>query len=935
MLRLLVENKYELDIANVSVGIFKEILDMDNISRRSSSWTREIELPNTPNNNRFFETIYKLDKSTFEFKKGKRLKAVITNGSDTLLDGFMQLINTKVSEGNTVYNIVFAGQLIDLMKSIEDLTLNVLPLDEYNHTRNWPTIRNSWDFNIYKNETLINSREGYVYPDIIYKDNGLDGDKYVFDYMPATNIKTIFDKIFDVAGFAYNSNFLNSAYFKSLYMPFAKDKLNQSDEQIQANKVIRSFNPTTHPQPTDTDYVAMTTAQSPNTPSAGGYWNNQLSSPYGLNWLNLAVLNDKTGVIQPNSNQIQLTDELNQVVNDVYTCQNQGEYKIDINIPMFAKYDLGTFPVNPPLSFQFVDGQLEYRWIVQLVRATGQVEILARNTQPNQSNNPLGLSFFSPSDNVVRNSVPWYDMDTRLDITCNTNRFLNSGDKVRIQLHFKHTNTNWNVSDSTGAISDDAVKAQLMTRRNIGAEFLKYEITPTNNEGYGDEDIVLQDTLPPISCKDFLMSIIQMFNLVVDEDKNSTPEEPIFKIEPYDDFFITNKIVTDWKLDTNSELKQEYNMGIKSYKLSYVQDDDFYNNHYFNNLKPNKIYGEFELFTGDELAQERKELKLIFAPTINANVKVKDRIVPYLCDIQDTLFVQKQTKPRILFYNGRIECNSYLVRPNPTDNALAQEYSYPYIGMWDNPFDPNETLEFGYSQNTYYGNILNTLPKWTLFNKYHQSLRNKINEDYRIVTGYFYITPKQFAEFEFTDLIQIENQLYRVLLIDNYTYDEEERLTKVVLEKIIQNSFYEPNNKINGSSCPTDLRLIRQNGKLVFSSNTGTITEQCCLERGGTWDELTNSCTISLAVGPVPNVEPVGPIGPFKPLPGIYTDVITRTKNIVPIEEPYIIDAGLNVVFPLTKTDNGFIIDGTINNVKNVGTDNSSIINDGNDNEIF
>lgn len=514
-------DKYELDILDTDVSIFKEIIDRDTIANRSSSWTREITLPNTDNNNDFFETIYKLDTVTRRFIKGHRVKCIITDGANTLLEGFLQLINTKTIDDHTTYQVIFAGQLIDLMKGLDQFNLNMLDLSEYNHIRNWQNIRNSWYFNIRKNNQTIISKEGYVYPDIMYGENGLDGDKFFFDYYPATNMKTIIDKIFDLTNAKYKSNFFNSDYFKSIYVPFSSDKLNETDEVINNRTSIRSYNPNTQAIADSNGWNRLTTIQAPNTPQYEAYHNAQLQIPYNLNVYNYSFFNDKTGIIEQDK---QLKDNQNQIIHDTFTCQAQGEYKIDISIPIVPKITI----VNvPDLSVQYKSGDLDFRWIVYLKRNNGQVEILQRNMEPTTFNVD-GITHFTLSDSFVRTNAdfPWYDMDVRLDINCSATKFLDVGDKIYIDVYFRHRNTKWEVKQGGIIVpgNDTFVRAELVSRRNIGPAFAKFEVKPSSNQGYGNETVNLADTLPDVSAKDFLMSVVQDFNLIVDIDDASTAE---------------------------------------------------------------------------------------------------------------------------------------------------------------------------------------------------------------------------------------------------------------------------------------------------------------------------------------------------------------------------------------------------------------------------
>lgn len=910
-------DKYELDVLDTDISIFKEILDRESIANRSSSWTREISLPNTDNNNEFFETVYKLDIVTNRFTKGKRVKCTITDGTNILLEGSLQLINSKTVNQHTTYQVIFTGQLIDLMKGLDEFYLNMLDLSEYDHVRNWNNIRDSWDFKIQKNGQTVVAKEGYVYPDIIYGENGMDGDKYFYDYYPATNVKTLVDKIFELTGVKYKSKFFESDYFKSIYMPFSNDKLNEDEDVISNRTSIRSFNPNFQPVADSNGWNALTTRQKQNTPQHSVYFNRDLQLPYNLNVWNYSFFNDKVGIIQQD---VQLKDNNDQIIADTFTCQAQGEYNINISIPIVPKI---TTEGISNVQAQYLGGNLDFRWIVYLKRNNGQSEILERNMQPT-TYNVDGIMHFTLSDSHVRTDAdfPWYDMDTRLDINYNGTKFLDVGDRIFIEIYFRHPVTQWAVYSGGNSVSSNHMRVELVSRRNIGDMFAKFEVKPSSNQGYGNEHISLANTLPDVTAKDFLMSIIQTFNLIVDVDPSSTIEDPVFIIETFDEYHKNGRIITDWELAEDSEFKQIYNDDIREYYLSYTEDVDYLNEHFMENNNQ-RIYGDFKLYTTDEMSDKVDKLDLIFAPTINSNIRSKNKIVPYLCKFKDEKFVANKTKPRLLFYNGVKYCNQYKVFLKP-NLVISTENVYPYVGMWDDPYNPKYTLEFNNSSKLYYDT--NGVPQFNLNNQFHQNLKGRVSEEYRIVEGEFYLTPNQFAEHKFSDKILIDNQLYRVLLIDNYTYDVEESLTKVILEKIVDENY--PPIQIEGSSCPTDLKLVRTTKGIRFESKNGVINEDCCIERGGVWNSNTKTCSIpwGRVEESIKPADVVAPVGPPKPVPGVISPIIKLPYIKLPADNEGnsstggIIDGGFNESISKYKINSVYITDGTYNDAMNTGS---------------
>jgi hypothetical protein len=913
MLKLIVNNGVELDIyEDLTMSLTYSILDITDISKRSTSFSKEFDIPTSYNNNNFFENIFKLDKTTLKFNRKKKVNAIVTDGGNVIFEGIIQLVSVTRSNKDIFYTVRLIGTLRNLIKETESINLQQLDLSEYNHTRDKETITDSWDFLIKKNGVDFVGREGYVYPYTIHnEESDLEDTTYIYNLFPATYVKTVWDKLFEFANFTYKSNFLNSAYFKSLVLPYTKDKIEIEEGEKYNRGVIRGF------QDLDgfaDNYSSMTNRQERS--FSTWYYNTQLALPYNLSNINISLLNDPNALVLDNGNDLQFRDPSNHIFQDIYTCQNEGQYKIDINLMMFPRW--GTNALVTSIKFNN-DGVAYYRWRIELIRTNGQVEILNQNTTTTTTN-PWHVSEFQPStDSTIPSSdLPFNDISTDLRINFTGTRFMNPGDKIRIMLGFRHGSTKWDVVGG----SQSNVTCQLYLARNIGQEFSKFSVLPEDGSTYGNESIILQKTLPDMNGSEFLMEIIKMFNLVIEQDKNDLNN---YIIEPYDDYFSGGKIIDSWEYDRNAQMKIKLTNNIYSYKFTYDNDGDWINKLYKEDTVV-KTYGEWEQFTNDEFADRKETLKLKFASSPSSTFRTNDRVATYYADIKDNVLKGIKAKPRILFYNGPRDCANYIMKDNQFDPSGTTLNKYAYAGMWDDPINPNSSLEFNYSDYVYYDSGLGLtsdeqrkLPKDNLWARFHQnSIRNKISDDYKIVEAYFYLTPKDIADFTFKNIIRIDNQHYRVLEISDYQYSNVKSLTKVILELITNFSFYEALNIVNNTSCPPDIKVTRRKTGIILTSESGApISEQCCLEKGGAL--VNGTCVIRpFVIGTVlpGTVKPSNPIGwtpadPIKPV----------LDKVDPIKVPNIkiIDGGRDTVFPYKKTNQYSILDGTRDSVKNLG----------------
>ncbi len=324
-----------------------------------------------------------------------------------------------------------------------------------------------------------------------------------------------------------------------------------------------------------------------------------------------------------------------------------------------------------------------------------------------------------------------------------------------------------------------------------------------------DMNLVLPDK---IKQKDFLNSIIKMFNLYVDVDKNN-PNNLI--IEPRDDFFNDNDIL-NWsdKLDLNKEINQELLYSdAKSYLLTHKDDSkDIYLDDY--KSKENEIYGQYEYFRrNDEDFKEKTKQEKIETIFTTAALKetsdlrgvvypsfvVKDSKGDGIYKSNSIRLMQRCRDGKIKIQNnGGIGYIKYPVDQSGNEIPLLTTTQstnveggifdeYPYAGNFDYPYSPDNDIHFGSLKRLYYSQ--NRVTNNTLFEKYWRNTIEEIaNKDSRKITAYFDLDAYDIANFDFTKLVQVNflssdaNGLYRVNKISYNPTNES--TTKVELIKI-------------------------------------------------------------------------------------------------------------------------------------------------------
>lgn len=340
--------------------------------------------------------------------------------------------------------------------------------------------------------------------------------------------------------------------------------------------------------------------------------------------------------------------------------------------------------------------------------------------------------------------------------------FLSVGDVIYIEVvrPYEYTLDSFGNLDRTAGWHSSYNQYMKLTVR-AESNFYNAVVNTAIAEG---NSLSLNGAIPQkIKIKDFLKGIINMFNLYLDTDKNN---ELQMNIEPRNDFY-NNGTTLDWsaKLDVSKEFVQEP-MGAldaKKFIFTYTEDKDYYNGIYKENY--NEIYGQQRYEIENDFLTTTKETKIIFSPTPLYDGSQTDRIVSSIIPKELTNTLPKGNNIRILYYGGIISSNYFwnLV----TGSGTTAYNNYPYAGHLDNPFNPTIDINYGVPKEIYYSTTLYT--NNNLFNVYHKQFVEEITDkDSKILTGYFYLTPKDIYLLDFRNQFFVDGHLLRLNKIYDY-----------------------------------------------------------------------------------------------------------------------------------------------------------------------
>lgn len=264
-----------------------------------------------------------------------------------------------------------------------------------------------------------------------------------------------------------------------------------------------------------------------------------------------------------------------------------------------------------------------------------------------------------------------------------------------------------------------------------------------------------------IKQRDFLKSIMQMFNLMIEPDKNNPK---LLYIEPYKEFFNgignwENRIDLDKEISVNPLML----MDGKKYIYQYKSDSDFYNSKYQNNW--NETFGARIVDVDNDFLTAEKKTEVIFSGTPNVQNLTLGIAVPKIYKNQ-TAIAPQSPNIRILYANGP---KPTLISWNYIQYVNYKMDTYGSVSHVDNELNPTIDLNFGVLNETYYSYTLPTFTTNNLYNRFHKEmLVNLVNRDSKVLIAYLWLTPSDIANFSFRKKYFIKDAYYIINKIIDY-----------------------------------------------------------------------------------------------------------------------------------------------------------------------
>jgi hypothetical protein len=714
-----------------SISLNYNIADVTDISKKNSSYSKTIQLPDTKNNRLVFTNIFNIEntsETTNDFDTNRKVKCWVLADSIIIFKGNLQLTNIVYDYENNrhLYEVIIYSDNDTLFKSIGDKLLSDLDLSRYDHSYNSDSIKKSWGLEGGNAEYT----NGYFYPLIdygfpLYKNTVNQTNPISFaSFYPAVYTKIIFDQIFTEAGFSYDSNFLNSDNFTETIIPF-----NNKNFKYTLSILLSNGNQT---------FIAGKSATSSFTLSGG--WDAKY----------VASLKFDTDIFDPNG-FYNTTSHFYENFNPL------GTQSINQNFTINFKFTTTNFKPNTV----WVDSDDDIRiWCKRSMDING-------NLNPSWGDNPTYDQIYNPSNqNYFRDIL----FNGGQGISLRNVVFVNGNATLTQLPNAPGGFSNWEIK---GTVTTDFLIDQPLRQGEqvrffatrfhyfplVGPAFADFFVVPGGsvfstidaNTALIDSFIQIKDILPTkVKQKDFLTSIFKMFNLYIEPSKEL---ENHFIIEPRDQYYNRFLVAKDWsnKLDLTESINSEIlsNLQKKTNLFTYKADKDIYNTNY--TTTTNEIFGQFEFELDNDFLSGENRIEPIFSPTPIDELKPTGTNIylPIIANLNNGNFVKADGMNIRILYRRLLLNNQFAIRISESLNFIPG--LYPYAGPDDDPLNPNFTLNFG-SISPFYEGYSQTLKN--LVNIYYRNQITELNDKgSRLITANFNLDYNDINTFRFSDLI--------------------------------------------------------------------------------------------------------------------------------------------------------------------------------------
>jgi hypothetical protein len=490
-----------------------------------------------------------------------------------------------------------------------------------------------------------------------------------------------------------------------------------------------------------------------------------------------------------------------------------------------------------------------------------------------------GSSFFV----FVNNTINPYN-ELQKNVTYNytqqvaTEQFLSTGDRL---YHFTKYTASSIVYYNASGIQVTTGTGTVTVKLKSGATGTSFYSLLTSKSVQDTDTLLANSVLPQkIKQKDFLKSIIQMFNLQIEVDKNN-PNNLI--IETFDVFHAGGILNYENKTDLDKEQTNNINtLDSKRYIFKYKADTDYWNNLF--QTKYNEPFGTENINVENEFSVAEKVNEVIFSPTPNvANYKL-GIICPQIYKQENGVKTSVVPNVRILT-TGSVKTapNKYIY--DGFGLSYLETDQYLYVGHTNDPLNPTYDLNFGLPKEVFYTYVGTFFTNNNLYNRFHKNyILNISDRDAKFITKYLWVNSLDINKFSFRNRLFIDGSYYSVNRIENYT-PLDETSTKYELIKLLYTNAFVPT-----STSLTDSDLATGSTVTARIAQTTTIGDSQSFESTnsfsiGDYNVSPSTSNNVLIVGD--NIIVPDNVDGFVQLNGVYIPKVVNGTSLIQIGSDY------------------------------------------------
>lgn len=723
---------------DLPISLNYSIAEIQDISKKNSSFSKTIVLPATRNNNKILGHLFDINLTSSSFDINRKYNAVILANEIPQLRGFLQLTSVKkisktsiLDEQNIQYEIVLFDNKVSFYDKLGDSYLSDLDFSQYNHTLSFSSITASSSHTfteVYKYPMLWNQNQAF------YQTN---------DFRPGIFAKAYLNKISETKGITFSGDILESEPFTKLIIPYNGD----SATIISSEANRRSWK-------------AHISGSTDRLITSGS------SQLIGLG----SVLHSKIPFNAEDS------DSANTYNNSsyVFTSDRNQNFDLSVNYQFYFRIVPNTSYSGTLYSNPVQNSTPFYVWNEVLKNGSVQSAVVSDTltTPPSSFSGSYTSNLFN--FNYVFNIS---DLPAGALIGDYFETFFNFG--IGGGNNFFSSSTTFN--SSTYVPTRIEFYAVALPSGSSASDFNRYQMTPHIVDSFIDgEPIYLNDFIPrQIKQKDFFSSLVNMFNLYIETNPDNENELIVKTREQY--------YSGDTYLDWTYKFAQDYEHGFKfltelqnkellfTYRAE-TSDSDLWNKRFTDST--NQIYGQELVKFENEFLTGRKSTEIIFSPTpLVENLLNPPMVVPGIVS------QSPKNNIRILYDGGQVEYPAgwtFLYNQGGV-SASTVLTAYTYCGHFDDFRSPTLDINFGSTPFLFY-NSFDNITSNNLYNNYWSTYVNDIANG-KLFSAYFKLEEKDILNLKLSDKIFVKDSFYYINRILDYN-PVQPSLTKVELIKI-------------------------------------------------------------------------------------------------------------------------------------------------------